>query len=194
MKRILSVADGLSRIAVWIGGALLLAASVFIGIEVLLRRLFSISINGATELSTYVLAIASAFAFAYALFRKAHIRVDVVYGRLPDRVKAALDLVSLGSLLIFLVPLGYYAFHVAATSFERGARANTPLQTALWIPQGLWATGLILFGATVVLVIVATSVYLLRGRLDEAQALAGASTLEEEVVEESGIELGGSDA
>lgn len=189
MRRVLNAVDTISRISVWIGGGLLLAASVFIGIEVLLRKLFAISLSGATEISTYVLAMSTAFAFAYALFRKAHIRVDVLYSRLPARAQAVLDVLSLAMLLLFMAPLSYYAFGVFRTSLRRGATANTPLQTPLWIPQGLWWLGLVGFTAVIVLILVATVSYLLRGRLAEGQELAGATTLEEEIEEESGIRL-----
>ena len=189
MTRILGAFDALARASVWAGGALLLAASAFIGLEVLLRKAFSVSINGATELSTYVLAVSTAFAFAYALFRKAHIRVDVLYVRLPDRAKAALDVLSLLMLLAFTVPLSYYAYGVASTSLQRGSTANTPLQTPLWVPQGLWFLGLAVFTTVIALMLIATVAALARGRLAEAQALAGATTLEEEVEEESGIRM-----
>lgn len=189
MIRTLTAVRALSRLGVWVGGFLLFGASFFIGIDVLLRKLFAISISGANELSQYALAISTAFALSYALFHKAHIRVDVLYSRLSDRAQSFLDLLSLVMMLLFMGPLSYYAFGVFQTSLERDSMANTPLATPLWIPQGLWALGLAFFTFTVALILIATARFLLRGDLIAAQELASATTMDEEIEVESGIRV-----
>jgi TRAP-type C4-dicarboxylate transport system permease small subunit len=190
MTRIVTAFEAVSRFGAWVGGALLLAASALIGVEVLLRKLFSVSLGGADELSSYALAISTAWSLAYALFRKAHIRVDVLYVRLAGAARSALDLLSLAMLMLFMAPLTWYALKVFQTSMRRGSTANTPLQTPLWLPQGLWLVGLAGFTLAVLVVLIITVIRLARGEVEAAQALAGATTLEEEIEEESGIRVG----
>jgi len=175
------------------GGALMFLISGLIGVEVLLRKLFAISIGGADELSSYVLAISCSWAFGFSLLRKAHIRIDILHARLPAVLRAGLDIFSLLIFLLYLCPLVYYASLVFSTSFARQSTANTPLQTPLWIPQGAWLAGLIVFLLTIVVLLVATTARLYRKDLAGASHLCGTATLEEEVEEESGIQMGGAE-
>lgn len=183
MTNVLELVRKVNRIGVWLGGGLLILTSGLIALEVLLRKVFSISIGGSDELSSYVLAISCSWAFGFALLQKSHIRIDIIYARLPDVLKVFLDLLSLVIFLLYLIPLNYFGWLVFKTSLLKGSTANTPLQTPLWIPQGLWLAGLFLFVATMLIVLVATVVRLLKGDLAGAVALSGPTTLEEEIEE-----------
>src|SRR5690625_4145966 len=82
LEWLLRRATWISRLGIWAGGLLLMAAVVMIVVEILMRRTVGWSFRGAHELSGYVLAISAAWSFAFALQEKAHIRVDVFYARL----------------------------------------------------------------------------------------------------------------
>ncbi len=193
MEKILIITEKVNQFGVWMGGALMFLISGLIGVEVLLRKLFAISIGGADELSSYVLAISCSWAFGFSLLRKAHIRIDILHARLPAVLRAGLDILSLLIFLLYLCPLVYYASLVFSTSFARQSTANTPLQTPLWIPQGAWLAGLIVFLLTIVVLLVATTARLYGKDLAGASRLCGTATLEEEVEEESGIQMGGAE-
>ncbi len=189
MNKLLAFTEGLNRIGVWVGGTLLFLISFMIAVEVVLRKIFSISMGGADELSSYVLAISCSWAFGYALLRKAHIRIDVLYVRMPMKARFVFDFMSLFAFLVYLTPLVYFAFLVVQTSVIRSSTANTPLQTPLWIPQGLWFAGLVVFLFTVIVLLVTTITRIVRKDMPGAQRLVGPSTLEEEIEEESGVHL-----
>jgi TRAP-type C4-dicarboxylate transport system permease small subunit len=189
MDKILVFTEWLNRVGVWIGGTLLLLTSVMIAVEVVLRKAFSISMGGADELSSYVLAISCSWAFGFAMMRKAHIRIDILHTRLPGKVRSVLDLLSLLIFLAYLAPLVYFAFLVVKTSWIRESAANTPLQTPLWIPQGLWLAGLVVFLFTLVVLLVGTLSRLVNKDMAGAAQLSGPTTLEEEIEEESGIQV-----
>ena len=91
MDRLLALSYRVARAGTWFGCGLLIAASVLIGIDVVIRKLFGLSIGGADELSGYALGIASAWAFAYGLLERAHVRIDSLYVTLPRWVRATLD-------------------------------------------------------------------------------------------------------
>jgi TRAP-type C4-dicarboxylate transport system permease small subunit len=189
MNKVLAFTEILNRAGVWVGGLLLFLTSGMIAVEVLLRKLFSISMGGADELSSYVLAISCSWAFGFALLRKAHIRIDILYTRLPEKVRSVLDVLSLLTFLVYLTPLVYFAYWVVETSVIRHSKANTPLQTPLWIPQGLWLAGLTVFLFTIIVLLVGTIIRLAKNDVTGAQQLSGPNTLEEEIEEESGIHL-----
>jgi len=176
-------ATWISRLGVWAGGILLMAAVVMIVAEILMRRTIGWSFRGAHELSGYVLAISSAWSFAFALQEKAHIRVDVLYVRLQPRWRALLDLLALTLLGLFMLVLVQQAYSVLATSILRNSTANTPLATPMWIPQVLWWSGLTWFAIVTVLLWLRVLFALTAGDVARVQELAGSRTLEEEIGE-----------
>ncbi len=186
MNKVLTFTEIINRFGAWVGGTLLLLTSVMIAVEVILRKVFSISMGGSDELSSYVLAISCSWAFGFALLRKAHIRIDILYTRLSGKARSFLDIMSLLTFLVYLVPLVYFAYWVFWTSVIRNSAANTPLRTPLWIPQGLWLAGLIVFLLTCLVLLIGTISRLAKRDVTGAQQLSGACTLEEEIEEEGG--------
>ena len=154
-----------------------------IAVEVVLRKAFAISIGGADELSSYALAISCTWGFSFALFRKSHIRIDVLYSRLPLFGRFCLDILSNVLLLFYISILSYFAFIVVKTSVVKFSTANTPLATPMWIPQSLWLSGLLFFGLTIFLILAGTIYNLLRGDQVTAAKISGISTLDEEIQE-----------
>lgn len=185
----LILVEKISSICALFSGILLLMAIGLIGVDVVLRKAFSISVGGADELSGYALAICISWSLGYALLHKAHIRIDVLYCKLSNKIKSILDILSLLSLIAFMTPLTYFAFHVLSVSVARGSTANTPLQTPMWIPQGLWLMGFMAFLVTTAIVLFATVYYLLKGDFESAQSVSGVTTLEEEIEQETGQSL-----
>lgn len=190
MNKLLNIGENLMTWASWIAGSMLFGSAVLIAVEVTLRKGFSISMGGADEISSYAMAISCSWAFGFALFRKAHIRVDVLYVRMPKSVRYVLDILSLVFFGIYMVVLTYYAYGVLSTTITRHSVANTPLATPLWIPQGLWFIGLCSFTLTILLLLVGTLYFMAKGDFDRALQLTGASTLEEEIEEETAAVAG----
>ena len=149
-----------------------------------LRKIFLISLGGADELASYALGISTVWALSFALLHRAHIRVDAVYILLPRRYGVGLDILALFTVLVFSVLLSWHAYAVFATSLRIGANANTPMGTPLWLPQGLWAAGLIFFAFCTALVFLRAVFCLANGRLSEIAAFAGTRSVDEELEEE----------
>lgn len=185
MERLLRLSDRFSTWAAWAGGGILFATAIIIAVEVVLRKLFAISMGGADELSNYALAISTSWTFGYALFRKAHIRIDVFYVRLPQRARQALDVLSLALFGVCALVVSYFAFRVLLTSIQRSSIANTPLATPLWIPQGLWFAGILTMTFMVFILLAGTLCRLSAGDRRGALSLSGASTIKEEIEEET---------
>lgn len=188
--RLLDVSRRLSLWAAWFGGALLIVAVLVVSLEVILRKGFGRSLGGADEISSYALAVGASWAFAYALFERSHIRVDVVYARLSPRVKAVLDLISLLVLAGVVLLLARYAYGVYATSYARGATANTPLGTPLWWPQGLWFMGLGWFFLVNVMIFLRSLIAFAAGDFETLERLAGSQVIEDELESVAALEHG----
>ncbi|MFP6850679.1 MAG: TRAP transporter small permease [Pseudomonas sp.] len=185
LARLLAAAGRLSRTAVWCGGALTLASVLLITYDVIMRRLFSITVGGADELSSYAFAISISWALAFTALERANVRVDVIYQYLPVRLSALLDWIALVSLGVFSVYLTYYAYDVAMTSWLNNSAANTPLATPLWVPQSLWVLGLAWFSMVLALMLIRASVALVTGDIATLKQLCGVRSAQEEAQEEA---------
>ncbi|MEO7114868.1 MAG: TRAP transporter small permease subunit [Caldimonas sp.] len=177
--------ERLSRFAVWVGGALMIASVFLIGFDVVSRKFFQLSTNGSNELSGYAFAISTSWALAFTMLQRINVRVDVLYRLLPVRLTALLDWLAVVAMGVFVGYVTYYGVRVAETSWTRDAMANTTLGTPLWIPQGLWALGLVWMSIVLLLMLVRASIALVTGDIPLVKALCGQRTTEEEAREEA---------
>jgi TRAP-type C4-dicarboxylate transport system permease small subunit len=180
-----ALAARLSRIGVWVGGVLTLCSVLIISYDVIVRRLFGVTMGGSDELSSYAFAVSTSWALAYTALERANVRVDVVYQHLPVRVGAVLDWIALVAMGVFAVVLTYHAQDVAMQSWQQASRANTPLATPLWLPQFLWVAGLAWFALVLGLMLIRASVALVTGDLETLNAVCGVKSAKEEAQEEA---------
>ncbi len=185
LQRLLQRAETLSRHAVYACGALTLASVLVISFDVIARKLFNFTIGGADELSSYAFAIGTSWALSFAALQRAHVRVDFVYERLPVRVAAALDWIALVALAVFIAVLTWFAYDVMHTSWLQKSAANTPLATPLWIPQGLWFSGLAWMCVVLAVMLARASVALVTGDIVALREVCGVRSAQQEAKEEA---------
>lgn len=185
MKNLIKKVEKISQIASWGGGLLLLLTALLIATEIICRKVFSFSFGGTDELSSYTLAISCSWGFAFALFKKSHIRIDMLYRLLPLWLRHYLDILSLVLFLVFLGFVSWFSFLVVHVSTTKHSVANTPLATPLWIPQSLWLAGLLWFALTIALLLVFTIYRQITGTRSKGEDFASIVTLEEEIEESS---------
>ena len=137
--------EALIRYASRLFGVVLIGLSFFVSVETISRKLFNFSFQGADELGGYVLAVGSSLAFIVALVDRAHIRIDVLHARFPDKLQATMDwlsVLSIAALGLFMVYVGRI---VIADTLDYGSTAATPWATPLIYPQSAWYAALCLF-------------------------------------------------
>jgi len=66
-----------------------------------------------------------------------------------------------------------YGWRVLSKSIHSASRANTPLETPLWIPQVFWWSGWIWFSITSCLIAILAAGLFVARRSDELRNLAG---------------------
>jgi TRAP-type mannitol/chloroaromatic compound transport system permease small subunit len=181
VDRLLDLSRAVARIGAWFGGALIIASAFLVGIEVVIRKAFDLSIGGADELSGFALAISTSWALAFALLERAHIRIDSLYAQLPVRLCALLDLVGLALFTAFVALIAWYGFGVFQTSYQLGARSLSPLGTPLVVPQLIWVLGFVVFLITALLLLMRAAIALIAGDLRAVGALIGSRTVSEEI-------------
>lgn len=185
LDRWLSQAGRLSTILARSGGFILLTSAFVVGVDVIARKAFHVTVGGSDELSGYAFAITTSWALAFTLLHRANIRVDALYSRLPIWMASILDLLALISLTVFIGYLTYRISAVFEDSLTFSTRATTPLATPIWIPQLLWIVGFAAFFFAIIPLILRASVALLIGDFLKVRKLAGARSLEEDAEEET---------
>lgn len=174
----------IARASAWVGGITLLACAFLISLDLILRKLFGISMGGADEIAGYVLAIVSSWAFPIALLKRSHIRVDILYSRLPLKPRVGLDLLALLGMAVFVGTLLWHSGQVLLDSIHYRSISTTPLQVPLWIPQSLWFAGYLFFAVTILILAWASLTQMRQQRLAAVSALIGIHSVEEEIREE----------
>ncbi|MCA0922641.1 TRAP transporter small permease subunit [Pseudooceanicola nanhaiensis] len=173
----------LSRIMALIAGYALLALSLLIALEILLRRFANMSLQGSDEMGGYVLAILAAFGFSYALLERAHTRVEILVERVPGRMAAALNLLALVGIMVMALFIAWRGWAALAESIDYKSLSGTPLMTPLWMPQSVWVAGLLFF-AVVSTIVTLHAAYLFVTNWPLVNRLYGIKSLEEIMDEE----------
>ena len=191
LDRLLAKMERLSLYAVWVAGAALIFAACMVTVDVILRYLFSISMAGADEITGYIFAAGTAWAFSFTLLERGNVRIDALSQLLPRKVRAALDIIGILVLggFMALVTKGAYSVFKGSLGWPFGETdfwsvSITPLLTPLAIPQGIWLLGLLLFMFALSLVLLRALVALAQGDLATVSRVAGPRTHEEEVKDE----------
>lgn len=185
MLRLIDAGHRLSRWLVWLGGALILGSAVLVTIEVFLRKLFNMSIAGADEISGYAFGVATSLGFAFALFERAHIRVDALFLILPRPLRIFLNFFGLALLVGFAGIVTWMAWGLVADTLEYGSRSITPMRTPLAIPQIPWLAGWMFFVLCGVLLFLGSLFATLTGNAAEGERRIGVKTLEEQIHDET---------
>ena len=132
----------------------LLLLSLLTCVEIVGRKLFGFTLHGIDEIGGYAFAVVTAFGFSLTLLRRAHTRVDLVLARLPARAQALLNVLAVVAIAGFAIFIAARAWAVVEESLEFRSVSNSPLQVPMWLPQGAWFTGLVLFAATAIVLAV----------------------------------------
>ncbi len=180
----LRAAERGSERAALAGGSMILAAAALVAVDVLLRKLATVTVGGADELSGYALAIGSTWSFAFVMLNRGNVRIDALYQHLPQRVAAVCDLLAVLALLAFASLVAWHGWGVMSYAWTIGSRSNTSLAVPLAIPLALWWTGYAWFVACGILLLARSVVALAAGDLAAVSRLIGARSVREEAADE----------
>lgn len=181
LDRLIRAVFAVARIGAWVCGGLFILAAAAIGVEVVMRKAFRVSVVGLDELSGYVLAIGTAWALSYALVLKAHIRIDTLYGLLSARFAVLLDFLSITVFGAFITVVSWHGWGVVEQSYMSNTRGMSTLEVPVVVPQALWLAGLAFFVAAALLLLLRSLLALSHGDLITVQSLIGSRSAMEEL-------------
>ncbi len=184
LQRIMEGFDRWSRPLAVIGGWSVLGLSVLVGVDVFGRKLINLSVQGSDEIGGYVMVIAAAFGFCYALSKRGHIRLNLVLPHTPARFQAFANIVAHLVLAAFAYLMLWQMTDLLIDSIKLKAVAPTPLQTPLAIPQGLCVIGLAYFALHITVYVLEGFRLLAEGNLEQFNFAFGVETAQKEAESE----------
>jgi TRAP-type C4-dicarboxylate transport system permease small subunit len=174
----------LEVIGAWVFGAIFVLLSLAVAVEVSMRKVFNVSLQGVDELGGYALATGAGVSFALALVARAHIRIDLVHERLPRGLRIVLNLAAVASLAVTAGLLSILAWFALSDSIAMNSTAQTPWATPLRYPQAAWFAVLAVFAVVAIVSLLRALGLVLRGRSDLIERDYGPKGTREELQEE----------
>lgn len=144
MQRLQRYVEGLCRAGAFLAALFMGLTVALIVLEITLRTFFSTSTMITAEYSGYFLVATVSLGLAYTMHHKGHIRITLIYDRLPAWIRHKLDLAAA------VVALGicgfaiFYSGQMVYENFTLGMSADTVAETPLWIPEITIPVGLAL--------------------------------------------------
>ncbi len=183
-----SLLNGTRKVSLWLtwlGGCLIVLSACLVTVEVFLRKLFNISLGGADEISGYAFGVATALALSYALFERAHIRVDALMGAIPKALHGLVNLLGLALLIGFAAVVVWNVSSMVGDTLENGSRSITPMRVPLAIPQIPWMLGWMFFVFSGLLIGLVAIKRMVKGDAQGTQDLIGVKSLDEQIEDET---------
>ncbi len=124
----------IGRVCKWVGETcsyIFFICMLIIAYEVVMRYVLNAPTVWAHDLITALCAVGFLISGVYTLYRRAHIRISIIYEKLPRRVQRWLDVFNGVITLTFLGLLGYQSTFSAAKSIRIMETAGTASQLPL---------------------------------------------------------------
>lgn len=183
---VLTLLDRLATVLAFIAGASVFILSLLISFDVVARRFFGFSLQGTDEIGGYVLAIVGSLGMIHVLNRREFTRIDLLLRVTPLAVQRVLHVIAYLSLAAMVVFFATHAITTLEDTILFQSRANTPLQTPMWIPQGLWTIGMVFFAVMAVIHAV-RAIILLIVSPESVEREYRTSGIEEEIQDYAGL-------
>ncbi len=127
--------SGLTRLAAWAAGVCILLTAFIIVYEIIMRGLFHSPTEWVLEISVYLILVAGFLGMAETYRSNAHVRVDLLVGRLSAKKRCVLDCMTtfLGGVFFWIFMTE--SMDVVLTSLKFARVSPSVLRVPLWIPQ-----------------------------------------------------------
>ena len=123
------IGHGLEAIVEWAGRlamAIVLAMVLLVATNVVLRYLFAIGPVALQELEWHLMAPIAMIGCAYTLRHHAHVRVDVIYARLPPRMQVLTNLLAAAGLFFTSILIVKLSLNFVYQAYEIGEGSPDP--------------------------------------------------------------------
>jgi len=129
--------------------------------------------------------VATALALSYALFERAHIRVDALLTMFPKGLQGIINLIGMLLLIGFAAVVVWNVWSMVGDTLSNGSRSITPMRVPLAIPQIPWLLGWAFFVFSGLLIAAVAVQRMIRRDPQGTQDLIGVKSLDEQIQDET---------
>ena len=165
IQKVFGVPNKLAKLAGAVSAIGIFIAIILVFFNVVMRFVFNRPTEWGNEVACYLLLLIGASGVVYALLLERHIRADILYIRLPRKVQAITDLVTLSLSLAFCVIGAWKSFELTLQALRGG-----------WVHQPLYLVPVWLTYAIVTLSFVLLCLALLSKLYERFSMAAGANS------------------
>ena len=125
----------IDRLNTWVArfwGASIIVVTFAILYEVVARGFFGRATIWANETTIYLSAVTYLLGGGYALLKRGHVRIDLVYATLAPSLKRAADLFGFACFAVYVGALLWVGTEMAWTSFLQSEGTGTPWNPPIW--------------------------------------------------------------
>ncbi|GHS86932.1 tripartite transporter small subunit [Synergistales bacterium] len=135
MKNIRIFVEKFNLLIGYICGLGILTMGLILSYEVVCRYFLDSPTIWAQETSGYIFMWTMLAGSAYTLMQGKHVRIDLVFDRLPRKAQLFLDIVTSVAGMAFCAVVTWQAWEIMASSFKYHKVSATLLRVPMWIPQ-----------------------------------------------------------
>lgn len=125
-----------------VSGGLIIAMIVLVAVDVAIRKLFAVTVPGASEMNVLLLVALVYLGLAGAQARGAHFAVDVVVDRLPAPLRRAVSALTTLASLAFAGTLTWFTSGKAVDSYLAGEASFGVVAFPIWPSRAAITLGL----------------------------------------------------
>lgn len=145
LSRLCLAVDRLNTLVARFWGASIVLVTLVILYEVVARGVVGQATVWANETTVYVSAVAYLLGGGYALLRRGHVRIDLLYNVLPLGLRRAADVLSFACFALYVGALLWIGSRMAWASYLQSEGTGTPWNPAIWpVKMAIPVAGLLL--------------------------------------------------
>jgi TRAP-type C4-dicarboxylate transport system permease small subunit len=141
---VVRVIHALTMVSGYVSGLAILAATLIIVEQVLVRYILHAATTWQVEIAVYLLIAATFLGAPYGLKQNAHINIDIVVFWLPRRVRDRLDICTAFLAFLFCLFLAWRGCIMWWEAFDGGWKSSSIISVPLIYPYALLPLGMIL--------------------------------------------------
>ena len=122
----------------------ILTMGLVLAYEVVCRYFFDSPTIWAQETSVYIFMWTMLAGSAYTLMQGKHVRIDLIFERLPRKAQQVLDVLTSLVGIAFSAVVSWQAWEMLSATFKLGKVSATLLRVPMWIPQCSLLLGFVL--------------------------------------------------
>jgi TRAP-type mannitol/chloroaromatic compound transport system permease small subunit len=132
LARFCSLIDRLNTWVARFWGASIIVVTIAILYEVIARGFLGQATVWANETTVYLSAVTYLLGGGYALMKRGHVRIDLIYGVLGPSAKRVADVISFICFAIYVGALVWIGTRMAWSSFLQSEGTGTPWNPPIW--------------------------------------------------------------